>query len=70
MTLPANKPKRPTLLSTQALVGPDGTRTGVKVRWYDDGSLRFEIDKLPLSLDEAYLSGGMGDHAIIKVRPR
>ncbi len=68
--MPTKNPNRPDLLETKTLEGPEGNQTAVKVRWYSDGSLRFEINKLPLSIDEAYLSGGMGDHAIIKVRPR
>ena len=53
---------------SEAVVLPDGRK--VRVLAYDDHSVRFRLDGTPYVLEEAFLSGGRQDHAIIKLAPR
>ena len=55
------------LVSSHQVTSKTGEK--VTVRFYDDGSIRFEIDRVgPMAITEAFLPGGR-DRAIIKVIP-
>lgn len=58
----------PERVFSEGLMLPDGRK--VRVLSYDDGSLRFRVSEPPYVLEEAYLSGGRSDHAIVKLAPR
>ena len=53
---------------SEGLVLPDGRK--VRVLGYEDGSVRFRLDGTPYAMEEAFLTGGSNDHAIIKLAPR
>lgn len=55
-----------TLIQSTLVEGP----TKVRVLFYDDGSIRFRVYHTPLVIEEAFLTGGRNDHAILKVSPR
>ncbi len=55
----------PERIYSEGLVLPDGRK--VRVLAYDDGSVRFRLDGTPYVMEEAFLSGGRQDHAIIKL---
>lgn len=61
----------PNLVETTKVDLTDG-RT-VRVREYDDGSIRFAVEfpegTRAYAITEAFLAGGTNDHAIIKVVP-
>jgi hypothetical protein len=50
---------------SEGLVLPDGRK--VRVLAYDDGSVRFRLDGTPYVIEEAFLTGGRNDHAIVKL---
>jgi hypothetical protein len=56
------------LLQSTRVDGPLGD--GVRVLFYDDGSVRFRIDGTPWFIEEAFLTGNKNQHAIIKLTPR
>lgn len=58
----------PERIYSEGLVLPDGRK--VRVLAYDNGSIRFRISDTPYVLEEAFLSGGGQNHAIIKLAPR
>jgi hypothetical protein len=55
----------PERIFSEGLVLPDGRKA--RVLAYDDGSVRFRLDGTPYVMEEAFLSGGRQDHAIIKL---
>ena len=55
----------PERIYSEGLMLPDGRK--VRVLAYDDGSVRFRLDGTPYVMEEAFLSGGRQDHAIIKL---
>lgn len=57
-----------TLIFSEGLVLPDGRKA--RVLAYGDGSVRFRLDGTPYLMEECYLSGGRGDHAILKLTPK
>lgn len=59
--------QRPERNFSQGVELPDGRK--VRVLGYDDGSVRFRIDGTPYAMVEAFLQGGTGDHAIVKLVP-
>ena len=61
------RPDRPTLVETHTVTLADGREA--KVREYDDGSVRFRLDRTPYAMTECYLSGGSTQSAIIKLEP-
>jgi hypothetical protein len=58
----------PERIFSEGVVLPDGRK--VRVLAYDDDSVRFRLDGTPYVLEEAFLSGGRQDHAIIKLARR
>lgn len=58
----------PERVFSEGLLLPDGRK--VRVLAYDDGSVRFRVDGTPYVLEEAFLSGGRQDHAIVKLTPK
>lgn len=56
----------PTLSESVPITLKDGRRARIKS--YDDGSVRFQIDGTPYAVAECFL-GGAKDHAIIKLIP-
>lgn len=59
--------QRPERIFSEGVELPDGRK--VRVLGYDDRSVRFRIDGTPYAMVEAFLQGGSGDHAIIKLIP-
>lgn len=55
----------PERIYSEGLVLPDGRK--VRILAYDDGSVRFRLDGTPYVMEEAFLSGGTQNHAIIKL---
>ncbi|MDQ4132452.1 MAG: hypothetical protein M3179_04410 [Actinomycetota bacterium] len=58
----------PERIYSEGLVLPDGRK--VRILAYDDGSVRLRLDGTPYVMEEAFLSGGRQDHAIIKLAPK
>lgn len=58
----------PERIFSEGLLLPDGRK--VRVLAYDDGSVRLRLDGTPYVMEECFLSGGRGDHAIVKLTPR
>lgn len=57
----------PELVKSEQVRGPNDEV--VKIRFYDDGSVRFQIDKAtPVAIKEAYLLG-VGKDVIVKLIP-
>jgi len=56
------------LVDSQEVLGSNGDK--VRVLFYQDRSIRFRIYKAPVWIEEAFLTGNRGQHAIIKVVPQ
>jgi hypothetical protein len=63
----ATNPNSPNLIETHIVEFRDGRK--VRVREYDNDEIRFQIDRTPYVITEAYLSGNPDQHAIIKLSP-
>lgn len=56
------------LLDSQRVDGPDGTR--VQVLFYADHSIRFRVHRTPMVIEEAFLTGNKQQNTILKLAPR
>jgi hypothetical protein len=58
----------PKLIASERVDSPLGTR--VQVLFYEDRSMRFRIYDSPMVVEEAFLTGNRGQHAIVKIARR
>jgi hypothetical protein len=58
------------LVVAHTVTGPANSDVRVRVMFYNDGSIRFRVNKTPLVIDEAYLHANKDGYAMIKVAPR